>query len=78
MNVSIESLRPKHKDAAPSVFAEIAKLSGAGDPGPFYEGGIDITGALDPDNKGVSDAAKAWITQLVSKETKAETTKDGK
>lgn len=74
MNVSIESLKKIHGDKASEVFAEIAQLSGAGNvTGSGFNShsdGIDLTGALDPENKTISAANKAKIQSLLKEEKK--------
>lgn len=64
-NVTVESLKRKHKENAKAVYQEIARLGGFGDVDPNHEGGLDVTGVLDEENEAVSAADKKRIAELL-------------
>ena len=73
MNVTVKSLERIHgKENAPAVFDEIAELSGAGRVPGGYEGGIDLTGVLDDENKAITAASKRRIMELVGEKKEDE------
>lgn len=59
MNVNLENLKKTHGDQAKDLFAKIAKISGAGNPGDLHDGGIDLT--------GLSNEKLAEINKLLEK-----------
>jgi hypothetical protein len=64
-NVTVESLKRKHKENAKAVYQEIARLGGFGDVDPNHEGGLDVTGIFDEENEAVSAANKQRIAELL-------------
>jgi hypothetical protein len=70
-NVNLENLTTIHGDKAAEVFKEIADRGGYGSVGntegqisASYPGGLDIQGALDPNNTAITSADKDRIATL--------------
>jgi hypothetical protein len=70
-NVNLENMTTKHGDKAAEVMREIADLGGYGEIGvgegqisPSYAGGLDVAGALDPNNTAISSKNKDRIAEL--------------
>jgi hypothetical protein len=76
MNITGEKLKSKYHGNAGAVWDEICRLGGYGNVEMDHAGGLDIAGALNPDNKAISDKDKSRIQELV--EGKTETKKEGK
>lgn len=77
MNVTVESLERKFKGEGEQRFREIAELGGwvvnqssVTRRDLEVPDGLDLTGALDPDNKEVSEAKKDKIRELAGIEPK--------
>jgi hypothetical protein len=85
-NVTLDKLKKIHGDKALDAFSEIALLGGFGQVttdhlggiDPNFEGGLDLVGVLDPDNKAVSDAKKNKIRELVGMGAEKEAEPKGK
>ena len=63
-NVTVESLEKKFPGEGVQRFREIAEKGGFGDVPVSYEGGLDVRGVIEPDNKTFTDAQKSKLADL--------------